>query len=145
MRNTLNTSLLLRRNTSYLLGALASGLCLIHCLVTPIIFIAQACTLTCCESSPHWWRSLDYFFLFISFIAVIRSSKITSKARIGVALWFSWSMLLFTITNETFKWYDVPSSTLYIPGLSLIALHLYNQRYCECGNNCTINHKESVT
>jgi len=56
------------------IGAIASTLCLIHCLATPFVFIAQSCTLTCCNGVPMWWGSIDYIFLIISFFTVYRSN-----------------------------------------------------------------------
>ena len=49
------------------IGAIASGLCILHCLATPIFFIASACSLSCCNNTPLWWQWMDYVFLGISF------------------------------------------------------------------------------
>ena len=49
------------------IGALASGLCMIHCVATPFFFIASACTASCCNMAPGWWQGFDYFFLFPNF------------------------------------------------------------------------------
>lgn len=124
-----------RKNTD-LLGAMASGLCLIHCIATPLLFIAQTCSATCCEASPIWWQWIDYLFLVISFVAVYRSNQTTSKAWVGKALWFSWSLLAFLILNEKMGWIPLPEFAIYLPALSLISLHLYNQKYCKCDENC---------
>ncbi|MFK7796305.1 MAG: MerC domain-containing protein [Aureispira sp.] len=43
-------------------GAAASTLCLIHCLITPFIFVAQTCSRTCCSDAPIWWRMIDVVF-----------------------------------------------------------------------------------
>ena len=60
--------------------ALASTFCIIHCLATPLLFIAHACTANDgCAAVPIWWRSLDFLFLAISFIAVYCSTRTTSK------------------------------------------------------------------
>ena len=48
-------------------GIIASTLCMIHCIGTPFIFIAKACSATCCSEAPLWWVIIDYIFLFISF------------------------------------------------------------------------------
>ncbi len=121
---------------SDVLGAAASGLCLIHCLATPLLFIAQSCSMTCCEASPSWWSSLDYVFLIISFFAILRSNQTTSKVVIGRALWVSWGVLAFIILNERFDFIPLPEYAIYIPALALIILHLYNQKYCQCGDDC---------
>ena len=41
-------------------GAAASFLCMIHCVATPFLFVAQACASTCCSAAPTWWRAIDF-------------------------------------------------------------------------------------
>ena len=60
------------------LGVAASGLCLIHCIATPFLFAIQP-LIVYADGAPIWWKSLDYFFLLISFFAVYQSAKNTSK------------------------------------------------------------------
>ena len=57
------------------LGALASSLCIVHCLATPMIFIAHSCAIGGCEAAPSWWKNLDYLFLTISFTFLVILSK----------------------------------------------------------------------
>ena len=82
------------------LGAIASTLCVVHCLATPLLFIAHTCTLGVCETAPGWWKSLDYLFLAISFFAIHRSTQTTSKKVMKYALWTNWAALFFLIINE---------------------------------------------
>ncbi|MBO6517740.1 MAG: MerC domain-containing protein [Bacteroidia bacterium] len=119
-----------------LVGALASGLCLIHCLATPLIFIAQSCTAVCCRTSPEWWKWIDYFFLVISFAAVYRSNQITGKPWVGKALWISWVAMLLVILNERISLLPLPEFVLYAPALALIVLHVYNQKHHRRDENC---------
>ncbi|WP_067147896.1 MerC domain-containing protein [Pseudotamlana agarivorans] len=124
------------------LGALSSTLCLIHCVATPFIFIVQSCTVTCCESTPLWWRFIDYFFLVISFFAIYKTSQASSNNLIKKALWLSWGVLAFVIFNESIQLFPLPEYMIYIPALFLIGLHFYNLKYCQCKtNNCCINHE----
>lgn len=120
-------------------GATASSLCIIHCVATPFIFITQACTATCCESTPVWWRFIDYFFLVISFLAIYRSTQTTVVNWIRTALWLSWISLFLVIMNEKIEWISLPEVVNYIPAIALTLLHLYNQKYCQCnqGKCCT--------
>ena len=60
-------------------GAIASTLCVIHCLATPFIFVVQSCTAACCANAPGWWASFDYIFLLISFVSIYRSTQTTTK------------------------------------------------------------------
>lgn len=114
------------------LGALASTLCVVHCLATPLIFIAHTCSIGGCEATPTWWRNLDYIFLFISFLAVKRSTKETSKKFMKPALWFSWAILFLLVVNEKILLVIVPETVTYVAALLLAILHLYNLKFCQC-------------
>ena len=67
---------------SDIVGALASGLCVVHCIATPFLFVAQSCSVSgcCSEASPTWWSSIDYLFIGITLLAVYYSGKSTGKA-----------------------------------------------------------------
>lgn len=122
------------------LGATASTICLIHCVATPFIFLAHVTTGCCNTSVPLWWQSVDYIFLLISFFAVYRSTKNTSKKIMKPALWVSWTLLFGVIINEKFEFIHIPEYLHYVPALALILLHIYNLKFCQCNNNsCCIN------
>lgn len=122
------------------IGAIASTLCLIHCIATPLIFIAQSCSLTCCSGSPVWWSSIDYFFLVISFFSVHSSTQKTTKTWMKPALWVSFLLLFIVVINEKISLFYMNDNLLYIPALSLITLHLFNRKYCKCDSNkCCVN------
>lgn len=122
------------------IGALASSLCLLHCLATPLFFIVQPLRIHE-TSSPIWWKSLDFIFLILSFFAVYWSAKNTSKNWIKYLLWLSWAILTFAIVNEKLELFHLPELAVYIPTLALIVLHIYNKKYCQCkdGNCCANN------
>lgn len=120
---------------SNLIGAFASGLCLIHCLAAPFIFVAQATAAHHHDHHHHdigWWSSLDYVFLGISSIAVYYSAQNTSLKWMPTALYASWAGLSFLLLNEKFHLIHLSHEMIYIPTLSLIGLHVYNTRYCNC-------------
>lgn len=117
---------------SDLIGAFASGLCLIHCVATPFLFVVQACSSTCCTSTPGWWQAIDYIFLIISFFAIGQSTRLTSQQWVKYALWSVWGVLLLIIVNEKMEWMRIAKEGIYIPALLLIVLHLYNRKYCRC-------------
>lgn len=122
------------------IGVIASTLCLIHCMATPIIFIAQSCSIAHYNNVPIWWGYIDYLFLIISFFAVYRSTKTTSLKWIKPALWLSFMLLLVVVLNEKNAWFYLNESFIYVPAISLIALHLYNKKYCQCNlNKCCAN------
>ena len=49
------------------IGIISSSLCMIHCLGTPFIFVAKACSATCCSDAPTWWLN-DRLPIFNHFI-----------------------------------------------------------------------------
>ena len=125
---------------SDLIGASASILCTIHCLATPFIFVASACTQSCCANAPTWWIAIDYIFLFISFIAVYRSTKTTSSNWIKPLIWLYWVGLFVLILVEHNLSIQISPFYKYIAALSLATTHIYNLKYCQCKNNeCCVN------
>lgn len=117
------------------LGALASLLCLIHCLITPFIFVAQTCSIACCANAPDWWKSIDIFFLTISFFAVYASSNNSKLAWLKIGLWMSWTCLFLMILNENILLFNLPHYWIYLPSFMLIFLHLYHKKHCSCKHN----------
>ena len=51
------------------------------------------------------------------------------------AMWASWGVLSLIILNEKIEWVHLPHETIYFPALSLVFLHLYNRRYCQCDDD----------
>ncbi|MBO6607341.1 MerC domain-containing protein [Psychroserpens sp.] len=129
-------AILSNTNNSDSIGALASGLCLMHCIATPFIFVAQTCAASCCETAPTWWQSIDFLFIGVSFFAVFWSVKFSSKQWIKHALWASWFLLSAFIINEKVEFIHSPEWVIYLPATALIILHLYNRKYCQCENEC---------
>jgi hypothetical protein len=121
------------------LGAIASTLCLIHCVATPFLFIVQTSALTSFTETPTWWSFIDLFFLIISFWAVYQTTQTTSSSWMQPALWLSWFLLFILILNEKLTWFALNENLIYAPALALIILHLYNKKYCHCNTNkcCT--------
>jgi len=114
------------------IGVMASGLCLIHCLATPFLFVAKSCAVSCCAAAPIWWVLLDYIFLFVSFFAVYWSTLTTSNNLVKSALWLSWLLLSFILINEQMQWVSVPQYAIYLPAFALVFFHIYNLKYCQC-------------
>lgn len=114
------------------LGATAGSLCLVHCLATPFIFIAKACSETCCTDAPIWWQAIDFMFIAISFLAIFFVSKTTKIRWMPIALWSAWALLFGVIMTETFEMGWLPHSFIYFPAVSIIVLHFYNLKYWKC-------------
>ena len=124
---------------SDIVGAVASGLCALHCIATPFLFLAQSCSATaatgCCESSPVWWSSIDYLFIGITFFAVYQSGKQSSKPWLKYFLFLIWSMLSFLILNEKMSLIPISEWWKYLMAFGLICLHMYNLKFCKCSED----------
>ena len=118
------------------IGMASSTLCLIHCLATPFIFIAQACTKNCCADTPIWWRAIDFFFLVISLIAVYFSAKTTPKKWMQVSFYSLFAVLSILVFNEHLILFQAPKAIMYISAGLLAGLHFYNRRCVNCSNKC---------
>ena len=114
------------------IGVFASGLCMAHCIATPFFFIASACSSSCCNNAPTWWQWMDYLFLAISFFAIYQAAKSRTNAWVKQGLWISWAGLFFLIINIKLEWVYLAENIKFIPAFMLVALHMYNMRYCQC-------------
>ena len=124
-------------------GAIASSLCVVHCLLTPFLFLSNGLLYTWFDKTPFLWSNLDFIFIFISFVAIHRSTQSTSKVFMKYALWISWVCLFFFLLNEKILLLGIPGYLTYIAATSLSSLHIYNLKFCQCksGNCCTQNTK----
>lgn len=113
------------------IGALASSLCVIHCLMTPLLFAVQSYSSVHLNTAPLWWKNLDFLFLTISVFAVYRSTKNSTNTKVKYALWLSWTLLFLLIVNEKTAWKDLAEVTTYIAALVLAIFHIYNLNYCQ--------------
>lgn len=128
------------RSKADTIGIISSSLCMIHCIATPLLFLAVACTDSCCADAPGWWRAIDYIFLVVSFAAIFYATKHSSKRWVKYALWAAWTLLLISCMSEAFETGWLPEWFIYMPALSIVALHIYNRKYCQCDDdNCLIN------
>ncbi|MEM9143644.1 MAG: MerC domain-containing protein [Bacteroidota bacterium] len=126
---------------SDLIGATASTLCFLHCLATPLLFIAYTSSSLVEATHPWWWGILDILFLAVSLFAVYWSAQKTSRTWVKYTFWGLWIMLALVILNEKWEILPLAEGTIYLPTLGLILLHFYNRRQCRCKNEhcCTPN------
>ncbi len=124
------------RNHSDTLGIIASSLCLAHCLATPFLFLAHTGLIISEEAHPFWWKSLDFLFLGLSYMAIRRSSRTTSKLKMKYAFWMSWLLLFIIVINEKLSIFSVPEETIYVASSLLVILHVFNLKYCQCQQEC---------
>lgn len=123
------------QNKSDLFGSLASTMCMVHCMATPIIFLVQTNHSNCGTLGPWWWHAIDYLFLVIGIIAIYQTTKNTSIHWMPAAMYTSWVLLSLFIVNAKTSLFPIPGIMLNVPACSLVALHLYNLRHCQCVND----------
>ncbi|WP_024480992.1 MerC domain-containing protein [Cellulophaga baltica] len=130
------------KQKSDILGTLASTLCLLHCVATPFLFLAQAGSAAFTHSPPTWWKFMDYFFLALSFIAIQWTAKTTTIKWLVPMFWLSWLALAAILLNEKLELIALPEAVIYIPAIALAMLHLYNRKYCKCNaDKCCVNER----
>lgn len=129
----MNTNTLTQK--SDIVGIVASGLCLVHCLLTPVLFVAKTCSASCCAGAPSWWLWFDLAFLLVSFFAVSKTTDSTSKKWVKYGLWTSWALLALVVFNEQLGLVYLSKYISFIPAISLVGLHIYNLKYCRCNQD----------
>tara|TARA_S200000501_G_scaffold29607_1_gene25035 strand:+ start:802 stop:1167 length:366 start_codon:yes stop_codon:yes gene_type:complete len=112
------------------MGAIAGVLCIIHCIITPLLFLINAELAT--KQTLFALQFIGYVFLIISFLAVYRSALNTTNNVVKVLFFIFWGALLFLILNESFGAFRIAETFTFISAFSLSALHIYNQKYCQC-------------
>lgn len=115
----------LSRKADYI-GITGSVLCIIHCLVTPILLVSTS--LLDNNALRFGYLSLDYVFIGVNIIAVYFATRHHSSSVIKLALWgflalFSVAIILEEV-NELFEYVG------YFASAGLIVTHLTNLRYC---------------
>ncbi len=120
-------SLLKMQIPSDFIGASASALCLVHCIATPFLFVAQS-------AISGWWAALDYGFIVITFLAVFFSARQTSRKWMQFALYGGWVVLSILIINEKMTFILLGEAWKYGAAFGLISLHLYNRKLSRCND-----------
>lgn len=110
---------------SDLIGAWASFLCMVHCLVLPIIISLSVFSL---GINHEHWHALDYIFVGISLIAVLYASRRSNLTWIKAGLWITFGIFSFALLGH-----DLFPGLLWLSlgaSLVLMALHLFNHKAC---------------
>lgn len=114
---------LLRQKADYI-GITGSVLCLIHCLITPVLVLTS--TLLNHDTLRVGFLSLDYLFIGINIVAVWSASRHTSQL-IRLALWSFLVLFALGLWLEDIPGFDYVA---YAASLGLVITHLANIRYC---------------
>ena len=118
-------------NNSDTIGIFTSLICSIHCFATPILFVAQS-GIVSADIQPIWWESINYFFIFLSFIAVYYSVRNTSNKIMKPIFWTCWLFFVVIILNEMIGIVEISELFSYISAFSLAFTHVYNLKFCQC-------------
>jgi len=116
------------------LGVAASGLCAIHCALTPLFFAAKPVLESTMGHHHHhgdgFWSLLDYLFLVLSLLAVWYSAKHTHHKGIRKMLWGAWVVFAIGLLAEIFH-VEYGIWLMYLGSIALVVTHSYNHLYCK--------------
>lgn len=129
-------------NKSDTIGAISSTLCIVHCLMTPILFAVQSLTAVHNDMAPFWWKNLDFLFITVSLFAIYRSAKNSTNSIVRYGLWINWVVLFFLILNEKVLWLGLSEQITYTSAITLALLHIYNLNFCQCKTENCCNHNQ---
>ena len=86
------------KNPDYL-GVISGGLCILHCIATPLLFISNAELAG--HGTPIEWQLLNFGFVGLSFLAIRNSAKNSSNSTVKVLFYILWAILFGLILNES--------------------------------------------
>lgn len=113
-------------NRADLVGIINTSLCMVHCLLTPILLAFLG--------SAEWLHDLSYLFLFLSFYAIWEATQHSTNSKVLSIIWLSFALLSVSILfEEDFKWLHYLN---YVASIGIIGGHILNIRYCkQCNPN----------
>lgn len=114
---------LLNRKADYI-GISGSVLCIIHCLITPVLLVSSSFLTN--DTIRVGYLSLDYIFIGVNFVAVYFATRHVTTPAIKIGLWFFLSVFAVAIiledVSEMFEYLG------YAASLGLVLTHLTNIR-----------------
>ncbi|MEL6845847.1 MAG: MerC domain-containing protein [Bacteroidota bacterium] len=120
-----------RFNYADWVGMVASGLCTLHCILTPVIFAAKPFFVTAGTGHTHGpalWSSLDYVFLFMSLMAVWYAVDHAATSFMKAAFWLFWGIFAFGLFMEGYE-IQAGKWLMYAGSIALIVMHFLNYRH----------------
>ena len=120
-----------------LLGAAASGLCAVHCALTPFLLAARPALDMAAHATGHGhdhghehgvgWALFDYAFLAVSFVAVYYSVREAHASWLRWGLWVAWAVFAVGIASESVG-PPFGKTFMYSGSAALVGLHLWGFR-----------------
>ncbi len=111
-----------KRAKSDIVGIIASSVCIIHCMLTPLIAIIFS------EVIKDKYELLNYLFLLISLVSVVLSVKSSKHPFIKGLLIYFWIQLSVSLFFEDKN--IIFSILMYFSAIGLIGIHVLNIKYC---------------
>ncbi len=108
-------------------GIVASVVCLVHCLIFPVLVLMRV---PLSEWLHDFWHSLEYIFLIVSFGAVYISARNTPKLWMRFFLWFAFAALAASVLLKHFE--TVFDVLAIAAAFVLIAAHIINIKQLNC-------------
>jgi hypothetical protein len=114
---------ILSRKADYI-GITGSVLCIIHCLITPVLLMSSA--LIKHDELRFGYLSLDYLFIIVNIVAVYFATRHHASPAIKRSLWGF--LLVFAVAivledaNEAFEYLG------YVASAGLVITHMINIR-----------------
>lgn len=118
------------------LGIFGSSLCLIHCLLTPLVFGVWMLA----GAEMEWIEQIELIFIAISFFAIWFSTKRTPSVWLKIVLWVFFALLVIGSLGEAY--FEPVAYLIYFASIGLIITHIYNIRLCR---QCAIPHKTQAS
>ncbi|WP_234735129.1 MerC domain-containing protein [Tellurirhabdus bombi] len=116
---------LLSKKADYV-GITGSVLCVIHCLITPVLLMTTA--LANDHALRDGYLSLDYVFIGINIIAVYSATRHNTSPLIKKALWGFLSLFVVALVLEEVS--PIFEYLAYTASAGLVVTHFANIRYC---------------
>ncbi len=112
-------------NADYV-GITGSILCIIHCIVTPILAVSSSLLFK--DSLLEGMHLLGYIFILINGVAVYYATRHSHSARLNQFLWVAFSIFAASIVLEEVS--EVFHYTGYLGSFLLIVGHSLNLYIC---------------
>lgn len=111
-----------------LIGILASSLCLIHCVITPFLFLSNFLIVSQTSGGKQevllLWKVLEFGFLILSIWAIYRVTRQKKSVWISFAMYTAWIFLALSVLLELSDVHFFEEQPKYIAAAVLIILHL---------------------
>jgi len=129
----------LRSKRADYIGITGSVLCMIHCLITPVLLMTSA--LLADDALRIGYLSLDYVFIGVNMVAVYFATRHNISPAIKLSLWSFLGLFTIAILLEDVS--EVFEYVGYAASMGLVITHFFNIRSCRASH--THSHSHSVS